>query len=133
MVLAKDVFPVCVTRADLFFAMSPSTAEEHVSVVTCDEEGVIRLYAYDPRGKFASFVLIPGLLMHEAVDPESKNGQRLLRRTEFHTHTEYRSSYLIARRAKASDEVPQSKLICGMFLRGAHLLAIPHPTLRRTR
>ncbi|KAJ3476928.1 hypothetical protein NLI96_g10812 [Meripilus lineatus] len=94
-VLAKDVFPVCVTSADLFFAMSPNTGEEHVSVVTCDEEGVIRLYAYDPR------------------DPESKNGQRLLRRTEFHTHTEYRSSYLIARRAKASDEVPQSKLICG--------------------
>ena len=50
-------------------------------------------------------------------DPESKGGQRLLCQTEFRGQTEYRSSYLIARRPEnvGSDaEIPQAKLICGM-------------------
>lgn len=42
-VLAKDVNSVCVTQADLFFA------EGRVSVVSCDEEGIVRMYEYDPR------------------------------------------------------------------------------------
>lgn len=41
-VLAKDVCPVSVTQAELFFA------DGRVSIVSCDEEGVIRLYEYDP-------------------------------------------------------------------------------------
>lgn len=42
--LAKDVFRVPVTRADLFFA------DNRVSIVSGDEEGVIRIYEYDPQG-----------------------------------------------------------------------------------
>ncbi|TBU39387.1 CPSF A subunit region-domain-containing protein [Dichomitus squalens] len=89
-ILGKDPHHCCVTRADLFFA------DGHLSIVTCDEEGVVRLYAYDPH------------------DPESKGGQHLLRRTEFHGQTEYRSSLLVARRPKAGDpEIPQARLVCG--------------------
>ena len=43
-VLGKDPYHCCVTRADLFFA------EGRLSIVTCDEEGIIRIYAYDPHG-----------------------------------------------------------------------------------
>ncbi|CAL1708463.1 unnamed protein product [Somion occarium] len=91
-VLAKDVCPVSVTQAELFFA------DGRVSIVSCDEEGVIRLYEYDP------------------LNPESRGGQRLLCKTEFHGQTEYRSSYVIARRSRSTStdaEIPQAKLICG--------------------
>ncbi|KAH9849008.1 CPSF A subunit region-domain-containing protein [Lenzites betulinus] len=89
-ILGKDPQHCCITRADLFFA------DGHLSLVTCDEEGIVRLYAYDPH------------------DPESKSGQHLLRRTEFHGQSEYRSSLLVARRPKAGDpEIPQARLVCG--------------------
>ncbi|KAH8089926.1 CPSF A subunit region-domain-containing protein [Cristinia sonorae] len=89
-VLAKDVHRHSITRADLFFA------DNRVSIVAGDEEGVIRIYEYDPH------------------DPESKGGQRLLCRTEFHGQNEYRSSYLIARRGKGPEsDIPQAKLIFG--------------------
>ncbi|KAI0634706.1 CPSF A subunit region-domain-containing protein [Trametes polyzona] len=89
-ILGKDPQHCCITRADLFFA------DGHLSIVTCDEEGIVRLYAYDPH------------------DPESKSGQHLLRRTEFHGQSEYRSSLLVARRPKNGDpEIPQARLVCG--------------------
>ncbi|KAL1941832.1 hypothetical protein VTO73DRAFT_6832 [Trametes versicolor] len=89
-VLGKDPQLCCITRADLFFA------DGQLSIVTCDEEGIVRLYAYDPH------------------DPESKSGQHLLRRTEFHGQSEYRSSMLVARRPKNGDpEIPQARLVCG--------------------
>ncbi|KAF7797366.1 hypothetical protein EIP86_008561 [Pleurotus ostreatoroseus] len=43
-VLSKDYYPLCVARADPFFA------DGNFSVVSCDEEGVIRLNEYDPNG-----------------------------------------------------------------------------------
>ncbi|KAI0366045.1 hypothetical protein BV20DRAFT_1115505 [Pilatotrama ljubarskyi] len=77
-----------------------------LSIVTCDEEGIVRMYAYDPHADECG-------LMTE-VDPESKSGQHLLRRTEFHGQTEYRSSLLVARRPKTGDpEIPQARLVCG--------------------
>ncbi|KAI0731786.1 CPSF A subunit region-domain-containing protein [Fomitopsis betulina] len=88
-ILGKDPHHVCVTSADLFFA------DDHISLLTCDEDGVIRLYDYDPH------------------DPESRGGQHLLRRTEFHGQTEYRTSALMARRKTKDTDVPQAKLICG--------------------
>jgi len=44
-VLAKDAHKVCITAADFFFA------DEQLSIVTCDEEGAVRMYAYDPESK----------------------------------------------------------------------------------
>ena len=44
-VLAKDAHKVCVTAADFFFA------DQQLSLVTCDEEGAIRMYAYDPESE----------------------------------------------------------------------------------
>jgi len=88
-ILAKDLNRVCVTSADFFFA------DEEMSIVTSDEEGVIRMYEYSPN------------------DPESKDGRFLLLRTEFHAQTEYRTSTLIARRPKEDQVIPQAKLICG--------------------
>ncbi|TCD71004.1 mRNA cleavage and polyadenylation factor subunit [Steccherinum ochraceum] len=89
-VLAKDIRQLPVTCADLFFA------DNRVSVVSGDEEGVIRIYEYDPH------------------DPEAKGGERLMCRTEFHGQGEYRSSYLIARRiAGPESDIPEAKLIFG--------------------
>ncbi|KAI0302807.1 CPSF A subunit region-domain-containing protein [Multifurca ochricompacta] len=89
-VLAKDPSKVCVTAADFFFV------DQQLSIVTCDEEGAVRMYEYDPQS------------------PESNNGQKLLCRTEFHGQAEYRSSVTIARRMKGEDMVaPQAKMLCG--------------------
>ena len=44
-ILAKDAQKVCVTATDFFFA------DQQLSLVTCDEEGVVRMYAYDPESK----------------------------------------------------------------------------------
>jgi cleavage and polyadenylation specificity factor subunit 1 len=89
-ILAKDPHRGSVTAADFFFA------DEQLSIVTCDEEGAIRMYEFDPES------------------PESNKGQKLLCRTEFHGQSEYRSSVTIARRMKGEDMVaPQAKLICG--------------------
>ncbi|KAA1478696.1 hypothetical protein DENSPDRAFT_845850 [Dentipellis sp. KUC8613] len=89
-ILAKDAHHACVGSADFFFA------DRQLSLVTCDEEGVVRIYEYDPH------------------DPESKNGQHLLRRTEFHRQVEYRTSTTVARRSKGEDmAIPQAKLILG--------------------
>ncbi|KAJ8701115.1 mRNA cleavage and polyadenylation factor subunit [Pleurotus ostreatus] len=88
-VLAKDIQHVCVTNVDFFFA------DENMSIVTCDEDGVIRTYEYDPH------------------DPESRDGRQLLLRTEFNAQVGYNSSVLTARRTSEDPVIPQSKLICG--------------------
>jgi cleavage and polyadenylation specificity factor subunit 1 len=46
--LAKDTKQVCVTNADFFFTNG------ELSFVTGDEEGIIRIYEYNPQGKFDS-------------------------------------------------------------------------------
>ncbi|KAF7341963.1 Protein CFT1 [Mycena venus] len=88
-ILAKDLNRVCVTNADFFFA------DGEMSIITSDEEGVMRMYEYNPN------------------DPESKDGRYLLLRTEFHGHSEYRTSTLVARQTKDDPVIPQAKLICG--------------------
>jgi cleavage and polyadenylation specificity factor subunit 1 len=49
------------------------------------------------------------------LDPESKNGQELVYKTEFATHNEYRTSLTIARRTEETAAVAQGKLLCGRF------------------
>ncbi|KAF9818061.1 hypothetical protein IEO21_03022 [Rhodonia placenta] len=88
-ILGKDPYQVCVTTADLFFA------DGRVSLLVGDEDGVIRIYEYDPH------------------DPESRGGQHLLRRTEFHGQMESRTSVLIARRRGKDTDIPQARLISG--------------------
>jgi len=88
-ILAKDIRRVGVTNANFFFT------EGAMSIVTGDDDGVLRIYEYDPD------------------DPDSKNGQYLLCRTEFHGQSETQSSVIIARRSKDDSVPPQSKLICG--------------------
>ncbi len=111
-ILGKDPHRCCVTRADLFFA------DGHVSLVTCDEEGIVRIFVYDPHGTSCLASSPSGSEKRSGltacVDPESKSGQHLLCRTEFHGQTEYRSSLLVARRPKNGDpEIPQARLVCG--------------------
>lgn len=43
-VVAKDLSGVCVVTADFIFG------DEEMGIVTSDEEGVLRIYAYDPSG-----------------------------------------------------------------------------------
>jgi cleavage and polyadenylation specificity factor subunit 1 len=43
-ILGKDTQARCLTCADFFFA------DECLSIVACDEEGVIRMFDYDPHG-----------------------------------------------------------------------------------
>ncbi|KAG6833063.1 hypothetical protein H0H87_011807 [Tephrocybe sp. NHM501043] len=87
--LAKDVNSVCVSRADFFFA------DGQLSILTGDEDGIIRLYEYNPH------------------DPESKDGRHLLLRTEFNSQSEYRASTLVARRLNEDPMIPQAKLVTG--------------------
>jgi len=47
-VLAKDVRRRCATTVDFFFAGGD------LSIATEDEEGILRLFAYDPSGEFLS-------------------------------------------------------------------------------
>lgn len=88
-ILGKDPYQVCVTTADLFFA------DGQVSLLVGDEDGVIRIYEYDPH------------------DPESRGGQHLLRRTEFHGQMESCTSVLIACRRGKDTDIPQARLISG--------------------
>ncbi|TFK70705.1 hypothetical protein BDN72DRAFT_838644 [Pluteus cervinus] len=87
--LGKDINKVCVTTADFFFT------DGELSIVTGDDEGIIRVYEYNPQ------------------DPDSKDGRHLLLRTEFHRQCEYRASAIIARRTKEDLSIPQAKMICG--------------------
>lgn len=87
--LGKDTQHVCVTNADFFFT------DGELSLVTGDEEGIMRMYEYNPQ------------------DPDSKDGRYLLLRTEFHGQSEYRTSTTIARRLKDDPSIPQAKLIIG--------------------
>ncbi|EPQ53745.1 hypothetical protein GLOTRDRAFT_107026 [Gloeophyllum trabeum ATCC 11539] len=88
-ILAKDIHPHCVTNVNFFFT------DNQLSIVTSDEDGIVRMYEYDPH------------------DPESKNGQILLCRTEFHGQVQTSTSLVIARRTKDDPVIPQSKLIYG--------------------
>ncbi|KAJ7583446.1 CPSF A subunit region-domain-containing protein [Mycena floridula] len=84
--VSRDINSVSVTRADFFFGT------EEMNVVTTDEEGVVRVYEFNP------------------LDPSSNVGRHLLIRTEFHAQSEYRSSVVIAQRG-GNSELPQSKVI----------------------
>ena len=48
--LAKDTKRVCVTNADFFFTNG------ELSFVTGDEEGIIRIYEYNPQGILTLFL-----------------------------------------------------------------------------
>ncbi|KAH0581631.1 hypothetical protein H2248_011332 [Termitomyces sp. 'cryptogamus'] len=87
--LGKDINRVCVNNADFFFA------DGQLSILTGDEEGIIRMYDYNPH------------------DPESKDGRHLLLRTEFNSQSEYRASILVARRTGDDPMIPQAKVITG--------------------
>ncbi|TFK49248.1 hypothetical protein OE88DRAFT_1662681 [Heliocybe sulcata] len=88
-VLAKDIHHHCVTSVNFLFA------DNRLSIATDDEDGIFRMYEYNPH------------------DPESKDGQILLCRTEFHAQVQTSTSLAIARRVKEDPALPQSKLICG--------------------
>jgi len=73
-------------------------ADENLGLVTGDDDGVLRVYDFDP------------------TDPESKNGQYLLCRSEFQTQSETRPSATVtlARRIKEEDmSAPQARLLYG--------------------
>ncbi|KDR76540.1 hypothetical protein GALMADRAFT_246929 [Galerina marginata CBS 339.88] len=87
--LAKDTQCVCVTSAEFFFT------DGELSIVTGDEDGILRVYEYNPQ------------------DPDSNDGRSLLLRTEFHAQSEFRTTTTIARRTKEDPDIPQSKLLMG--------------------
>ncbi|KAF9527699.1 CPSF A subunit region-domain-containing protein [Crepidotus variabilis] len=87
--LGKDIKRITVTSADFLFT------DGELSIITGDEEGIIRVYEYSPQ------------------DPDSNDGRYLLLRTEFHGQSEYRTATTIARRTKDDPEIPQSKLLMG--------------------
>ena len=106
-VLGKDPHPRSLTCADFFFANGL------LSILTCDEDGVIRIFDYDPHG-MSTWRRISENLLTRRLDPESKMGQHLLCRSEFHARVEYRPSLTVARRARSGDpDIPQAKIISG--------------------
>ncbi|KAK7451137.1 mRNA cleavage and polyadenylation factor subunit [Stygiomarasmius scandens] len=86
--LGKDLRHSCVVNADFFFA------DEEMTILTNDEEGIIRMYDYNP------------------TDPAS-DGRYLLLRSEYNSQAEYHTTALIAHRADPNDEIPQARLMCG--------------------
>ncbi|KAF9448151.1 hypothetical protein P691DRAFT_801258 [Macrolepiota fuliginosa MF-IS2] len=87
--LSKDTNRVCVTSADFLFT------ENDLCIVTGDEEGIVRVYEYNPQ------------------DPDSRDGRHLLLQTEFHGQREYRTAVLVAHRTKEDPPIPQSRLLTG--------------------
>lgn len=115
MLLGKDVEHHCITSADFFF-----TDEGELSLVTGDEEGIIRTYQYNPQGTFHASEPLPSSMMRTSLlltaailDPDSRDGRHLLLRTEFHGQVEYRATTVIAKRNKDDPSIPQSKLLLG--------------------
>lgn len=110
-VLGKDVRVLTAMTADFLFA------DSKLGIVTGDEEGVLRVYEFDPTGTFLHS--LPGAdtcLLTPFIDPDSKSGQYLLCRTEFHTQSETRvgATVTMARRVKEEDmATPQSRLLFG--------------------
>ena len=45
--IAKDTKRVCVTSADFFFT------NNELAIVTGDEDGIVRVYEYNPQGKWS--------------------------------------------------------------------------------
>jgi cleavage and polyadenylation specificity factor subunit 1 len=84
-----------------------------MAIVTGDEEGIMRVYEYNPHGTFVSGSSFTSLNLMKPLDPDSKDGRHLLLRTEFHSQCEYHASALIARRTKDDPVIPQAKLMCG--------------------
>jgi len=95
-VMAKDYQPISISSSDFFIGRDGQFA-----IMTSDEEGVLRLYDYDP------------------TDQESGSSQKLICRTEFHTHSELRAVLTVARREELQldnrGKISQiiSSLICG--------------------
>ncbi|KXN92986.1 Protein CFT1 [Leucoagaricus sp. SymC.cos] len=87
--LSKDTHRVCVTNAEFLFT------ESELRIVTGDEEGIVRVYEYNPQ------------------DPDSQDGRHLLLRTEFHGQREYRTSVVVAHRTKGDPPIPNSRLLTG--------------------
>ncbi|KAF5351191.1 hypothetical protein D9756_008185 [Leucocoprinus leucothites] len=87
--LSKDNHRVCVTRADFLFT------DNDLRIVTGDEEGIVRIYEYNPQ------------------DPDSRDGRHLLLLTEFHGQREYRTSATVAHRTKEDPPIPNSRLLTG--------------------
>ncbi|KDQ18770.1 hypothetical protein BOTBODRAFT_28276 [Botryobasidium botryosum FD-172 SS1] len=106
-VMAKDYQPTCVSSTDFFIGQDGQFA-----IMASDEEGVLRLYDYDP------------------TDQESSSSQKLICRAEFHTHSEHRAVLTIARREEVQHESgvkilqTSSSLICGTT-DGAITIIIP--------
>ncbi|KAJ3567068.1 hypothetical protein NP233_g6602 [Leucocoprinus birnbaumii] len=87
--LSKDIQRVCVTQADFLFT------DDDLQIVTGDEEGIVRIYEYNPQ------------------DPDSRDGRHLLLRTEFNGQREYRTSVTVAHRTKEDPPIPSSRLVTG--------------------
>jgi hypothetical protein len=80
--------------------------------VAGDEEGVIRVFEYDPTSMSWYIVIIIGVdCFYIYLDVESQGGQRLILGTEFHAQSECRTSLTTVCRTKT--ELPQSRLLCG--------------------
>ena len=65
-VLAKDPHKVCVTASDFFFV------DQQLSIVTGDEEGVVRMYEYDPHSECKLYVLRATLIRSSPLQVPSQ-------------------------------------------------------------
>ncbi|KAL0062576.1 mRNA cleavage and polyadenylation factor subunit [Marasmius tenuissimus] len=86
--LGKDVEHRSINRVDFFFT------EDEMSLVSSDEDGIIRLYDHNPH------------------DPNSRDGRHLILRTEYNAQAEYKSTILVARRPVPDAVIPDSRIIC---------------------
>lgn len=67
-VLGKDPYTRSLTSADFFFA------DGALSIVTCDEEGIIRMFDYDPQGQYLiTSILKILILFKQTLNPRMAN------------------------------------------------------------
>ncbi|KAF8324281.1 CPSF A subunit region-domain-containing protein [Cantharellus anzutake] len=106
-VLSKGRQPTPVTNADFFFG-----SDGQLSCLVTDEEGVIRIFEYNPR------------------HAESNNGQLLVCRSEFHGHTDHNVIATLARRGEEndqSDQVDIESILTYGTLNGSIVMFTPAP------
>lgn len=115
MLLSRDTHRVCVTSANFLFT------EEDLRIVTGDEEGIVRIYEYNPQGQFfcRDLLIHTDHILHIEIllvilDPDSRDGRHLLLRTEFHCQRECRTTVTVIHRTKEDPPIPNSRILAGV-------------------
>jgi cleavage and polyadenylation specificity factor subunit 1 len=93
-ILSKGRQPSAVSNADFFFGV-----DGQLSFIVTDEEGVLRIFDYNPRRASRTKQILPlDFKLIPFIDVDTNSGHRLLCRSEFHGQSDHHTVLTIARR-----------------------------------